>query len=342
MPTDQELSSKEKESANITDELSEVQFSAHISEELTEPEIAGEPIEELSGEPEPDEEEILRREQLLREALEEAEKNAAALPRPVRRRRRKSLRIVLSRTVRLGAGIISLALTLVVLGIVLMVQLFSQEPDMTMMIRFAPLAGVFIGVELLLFWLLSGGKFRIHIPALCATVIIAAGGCILAVSMTRTLEESVQKNNDRAVEAEIYELSYQELKHTADISKLDIRADMLPDSGKKRGAGDITLADRVSITVELDGYYASPREFAAECGRIMDVYDDLGIPVEKYRFSAQTRLMEFRLDVEGRFQQDYSDEKLKELVRYVYIEDYDFIQDLADFTEETTEIKDAN
>ena len=80
-----------------------------------------------------------------------------------------------------------------------------------------------------------------------------------------------------------------------------------------------------------------PSEFAAECGRVISVFRQLEIPVDIISFSAEERQRSFALTVEGKYQQDFTNEELMKMVRYVFIEDYDYIQDLADFTEETGE-----
>lgn len=155
--------------------------------------------------------------------------------------------------------------------------------------------------------------------------------------LSGNITETEQEFSNRAAEAMIYDKAYPLLKHTADISALTVDADLNLEGGKKRTDDVITSADDISINVALDGNYLSPAEFAAECGGIIRVFGDLDIPVDGFSFTAETRLMSFTLDIEGKFQQEYTDEKLTELVRYVFIEDYDYIQDLADFTEETSE-----
>lgn len=341
MPTDQEL--LEKEQQTFPEELSDIQFSAHITEEFTAQaaqDIMG-TSPELSPEFNPEqpdpEDEITRRDREILAALDEMlQKNIAPVEAP-QKKKRPDLRRFTIGTMKRGAGVLSLAVTLVMMGITLMCLLIYGTQDLSLLIKLSPIAAVLLGVEIILSWLSSGRKIRLHIPCVCADAAIVIGCCILAAVLSSTITETEQVFSDRIAEAAIYDKTYPLLKHTADISKLTVDVDLNLEGGRKRTDDSLTTADDIRVSVELDGYYTSPSEFAAECGSIMKVFDDLDIPADEFSFSAETRLMSFALDIEGKYQQDYSVEKLTGLVRYVFIEDYDYIQDLADFTEETGE-----
>ena len=329
MPTEQELKEKEQE------ELSDIQFSAHITEEFT-AEMT-EPAPDNAPEQPLPEDEFSQRDREILAALDEMLQKNSAPPREQPRKRRPDFRRLTIGTMKRGAGVLSLAVTLIVMGITLMCLLISGTPDLTLLIRISPIAAVLLGAEILLSWLASGRKIRIHIPCVCADAAVVIACCILAAVLSGNITETEQEFSNRAAEAMIYDKAYPLLKHTADISTLTVDADLNLEGGKKRTDDVITSADDISINVALDGNYLSPAEFAAECGGIIRVFGDLDIPVDGFSFTAETRLMSFTLDIEGKFQQEYTDEKLTELVRYVFIEDYDYIQDLADFTEETSE-----
>lgn len=341
MPTDQEL--LEKEQQTFPEELSDIQFSAHITEEFTArtaQDITGTSPElspELTPEQPDPEDEITRRDREILAALDEMlQKNSAPVEAP-HKKKRPDLRRLTTGTMKRGAGVLSLAVTLVMMGITLMCLLISGTQDLSLMIKLSPIAAILLGVEIILSWLSSGRKIRLHIPCVCADAAIVIGCCILAAVLSSTITETEQVFSDRSAEAAIYDKTYPLLKHTADISKLTVDVDLNLEGGRKRTDDSLITADDIRVSVELDGYYTSPSEFAAECGSIMKVFDDLDIPADEFSFSAETRLMSFALDIEGKYQQDYSVEKLTELVRYVFIEDYDYIQDLSDFTEETGE-----
>ncbi len=341
MPTDQGLSEKEREAPEGFDDLSSVQFSAQITAEAQKtesPENINVRSADYLGQAEREQEEITRRDREILAALDKVLKNSSqTLDLPRKKKPRHSLKRIAVAVIGKGCGLVSLSLTLIMMGITLICIFFSAEPDFTLLIKLAPAAAVFIGIEILLSWLISGRKIRINIPCTAITAVIIAGCCVLSAALSRSIAETEQQFSDRSAEAFIYEESYLKLKHKADILELSVKVDLNLEGGKKRTSQELFQSDDIEITAALDGLYASPEEFAKECAIIIGVYQELEIPVDNFRFTAETRLMSFSLDVEGKYQQDFSDRELSQLVRYVFIEDYDFISDLGDFTEETIE-----
>lgn len=348
MPTDQETKSQEQAG------LSDIQFSAHITEEYTAAVITDSPPEASQPppiqaeqpplqEPQPEqaeqtvfpEDEFSKRDREILAALDEMLHKNSAQPPPVKNEKKHTdIRRFAIGTIKRGAGVFSLSITLILMGVTLMCLLISGTQDFSLLIKLSPAAAVIFGVELLLSWVASGRRIHIHIPCVCVNAAIVIGCCILAAVLNEDIAESEQNFSNRSAEAAIYDKTYMLLKHTADISSMDVDVDLILEGGKKRTDESLTTADDISIEIVLNGSYTTPEEFAAECGSVMRVFSDLDIPTDSFRFSAETRLMSFAMDVDGKFQQDFSNEELTELVRYVFIEDYDYIQDLADFTEE--------
>ena len=102
---------------------------------------------------------------------------------------------------------------------------------------------------------------------------------------------------------------------------------------RSEGIKSLGTGDHVTVTAELGGTFTSPSEFAKECKDIIDGYRILGIPIDDFHFMNEGRLHSFSLDVEGKFAQDYSESRLAEKVSHIYLEDYDYIDDLEDFTD---------
>lgn len=342
VPTKEEVnvSEQEKIAAEEYSELSSVQFSAQYTAEQEppqEPEPAA-PEQQLMEQAQQEQEEMTRRDREILAALDEVlQKNSAQRKEPVRTKRFPAdVGKLAVGVVGKGAGVLSLALTLVFMGIVLVCVTISAEPDYLLIAKLSPIAAVLLGAELLLNWFASGKQLRVNIPCVCIIAAIVAGCCAMSAALNKseTTEKSVFSS--RIVEAEIYEASYKQLRHSADILELTVKADLIPDSEKK-SMHTLTAGDKVEISAVLDGNYMNPREFAAECRRIIEVYEDLDIPVMSYHFSSETRLSSFSLDVEGLFQQNTTEEELTSLVRHIYVEDYDYIADLEDISEETSE-----
>lgn len=240
--------------------------------------------------------------------------------------------------VKKGVGVVSLALILVLMGTILICCFFSSAPDYLLAVKLAPVAAILVGLELLVHYFTSGKHFRIHIPSILISALIVVGSCYMATSLNKTYNESKEDYNNRSVAAEIYDSSYKELRYVADISKLTVDVELNPDgTGHTKGYKSLSSDDYVDITIELGGGYSSPKEFAAECKSIIDVYRILGIPVRDFKFSSNTKFSTFTLSVLGRFQQEYSEKQLAEQVHYVYVEEYDYIDDLEDYVIPDTE-----
>lgn len=240
--------------------------------------------------------------------------------------------------VRKGAGMVSLSLILIFMGIVVVCCFFSADPDYLLPLKLSPIAAVLLGVELLVYHVISGKKFRIHIPAIIISALIIGGCCTMAVVLNNSYTESRVEYNNRSISAQIYERGYHELRHAADIAEIEVEVDLNPSgSAKHEGIESLSADDVVNIAVTFSGDYSSPADFVSECKTVMDGYRFLGIPVTSFRFVSESRFSTYRLNIDGMFMQDYTEEQLLEKVSYVYVEDYDYVEDLPDFIEEPEE-----
>ncbi|MBQ8195317.1 MAG: hypothetical protein IJZ47_08105 [Oscillospiraceae bacterium] len=240
--------------------------------------------------------------------------------------------------VRKGAGILSLAITLIFMGIVVICCFFADAPDYLLPMKLAPVSAVLLGLELFIYHIASGRRFRIHIPAIIITALIIAGCCTMAVVMNDSYTETKTEYNNRTIAAQIYESGYHELRHAAEIKEIEVQVDLNPDGAARiEGIESLSADDTVILTVTFSGAYNGPAAFAAECKTVIDAYRFLGIPVTGFHFISDSKFSSFRLDVNGQFMQDYSESDLIDEIAYVYVEDYDYIDDLEDFVGETTE-----
>ncbi len=248
--------------------------------------------------------------------------------------------------VRKGVGVVSLGLILIFMGIVMLGCLFSAEPDYLMPLKLSPACAVLIGLELLLHYLTSGPRFRVHIPCLCISAALVVGCCFMATTLDKSYRESKEEYTNRTISAQLYDTSYQNLQYITDIERLTIETDLNPGGDTaKNGIKGLSTDDYICISAVLRGGFTSPLDFAEECKKIMNCYVVLEIPVTEYHFTFESRLARFYLDVDGRFMQDLTAEELGTKVSYVYVEDYDYIEDLEDFVDpesiETSETAEA-
>ncbi len=240
--------------------------------------------------------------------------------------------------VRKGAGILSLAITLIFMGVVVICCFFAEAPDYMLPMKLAPVSAVLLGLELLIYHIASGRKFRIHFPAIILMVLLLVGCCTIAVVMNDSYTETRTEYNNRTIAAQIYESGYHELRHAADIKEITVEVDLNPEGAARiEGIESLSVDDNIVLTVTFGGTYNGPAAFASECKTVIDAYRFLGIPVTDFHFINDSRFSSFRLDVKGQFMQDYSEQDLVSEISYVYVEDYDYIEDLQDFVGESSE-----
>ncbi len=240
--------------------------------------------------------------------------------------------------VRKGAGMISLALVLIFMGIVVLYCFFSESADFLLPMKLSPIAAILLGLELLVYHLASGRKFRIHIPAIVITALIIAGCCTMAVVMNRSYTETKVEYNNRTIAAQIYERGYHELRLAAQIKQIDVSVELNPDgTARTEGIESLSLDDTVILTVSFSGAYSDTEDFVRECKTVIDAYRFLDIPVTEFHFISDSKFNSFRLDVKGQFMQEMSESELAKEVFHLYVEDYQYIEDLEDFVGETIE-----
>lgn len=238
------------------------------------------------------------------------------------------------KVVKKGVGFVSLGLILTFLGIIMLICLLSPNPDFYLLLKLSPICAVLVGIELLLNQLMTRGNFRINIPSIVISALLVVGCCVMCVSLNDTYKQDKQEYNNRSIAAEIYDRSYKELRYVADIASITIDVDLNPDgSGAEKGVDALSVDDNVNVKVAFAGAYNSSRSFAADCKKIIDGYRIMGINVTNFYFSNKSRYNSFNLAVEGKYAQDYSESRLEEQVFYIHTEDYDYLEDLQDYEE---------
>lgn len=233
-----------------------------------------------------------------------------------------------------GAGFVSLGIILVFMGIVMMTTLCSQNPNYTVPLKLSPICAILIGAEILITYVVTRGRPRVNIPCLVISALLVTGCCLLCAKLGGDYREETVEYNNRTVAGEIYDKSYKQLKSVADIIDVDVNVNLNPNgSVRLNGLEALTSSDIVDIGVEFGGVYESPKLFAADCRKVIEAYRVMGITITNFHFKNESRLRSYTLDVEGKYAQDLSGTRLEALVNYVYVDDYDYIEDLPDYTE---------
>lgn len=341
------------EQEQTTTEIDEAQFQGGIAvREAVPPETEEVPLEEQPAETTEQLEDLNKtvddlekqiteqqeQDQRLLAALDEVlEKRSQQLANEQQKRPRTRSERAAAGVARRGVGFVSLGLILMFMGIVMIITLFSQTPNYNMPIKLSPICAIIIGVEILISQAVTHGHSRISVPSLIISVILVAGCCALCAKLGGDHKEETVQFNNRTVAGEIYDKSYTELKKIADVTKLNVTVNLNSDSdGKIKGATALSTSDQVNIKIEFGGIYNSPKDFAADCKKVIDCYHSMGISVSELHFINRSKLRAYSLDIEGKFEQDFDEKRIEEMVNYVYVDDFDYIEDLEDYVEPTS------
>lgn len=268
----------------------------------------------------------------LDEVLEKRSRQAAAAAAEQQKRPLSKSERTAAAFKRKGVGFVSLGMILIFMGIVMIVIMSSAAPNYTIPLKLSPVCAILIGVEILITSLATRGRFRVNIASLLASVLVVTLCCVLSLKLGGDYKEEVVEYNNRTIAGEIYDRSYEQLKGIADITKVEVTVNLNPDgTGKQRGIEALSAGDIVNVDVEIGGIFNSPKNFAADCKRIIEEYNKMGINITNFRFKNKSKLRSYSLEVEGKYAQDFDESRLLELVNYVYIEDYNYIEDLEDY-----------
>ncbi len=237
-----------------------------------------------------------------------------------------------------GVGFVSLGLILIFLGIVMICCLFSKSPDYMLPLKLSPICAILIGIEILCNHMITRGHFKINYLSIIISVLLVVGCCVLFISLGNNASQKREEYTNRSIAAEIYDLSYKELRHIADIEELTVDVDMNPDATRViKGPESLSTEDNVNIRVKFAGVINTPKEFAANCKKIIDGYRFMGISVTNFYFENESQLHSYKLNVEGKYAQDYSESRLMEKVSHIYLDDMNYFEDLKDYVDESSE-----
>lgn len=231
-----------------------------------------------------------------------------------------------------GVGFISLGIILIFLGVVMICCLFSKSPDYMLPLKLSPICAILIGVEILCNHMVTRGHFKINFPSIIVSALLVVGCCVLSAALGNSANKRREEYTNRSIAAEIYDISYKELRHIADIESLEVTVDMNPDASRIiKGPESLSTEDQVDIKVRFGGVINTPKEFAGNCKKIIDNYRFMGISVTNFYFENESALHSYKLNVEGKYAQDYSESRLMEKVNHIYLDDMKYFEDLKDY-----------
>lgn len=291
---------------------------------------------EKSAEMEKQQAELREQDKKLLEALDNVLEQQSSPTKESRKKTAKKpkIKFFVRTAANRGAGFLSLGMILIFMGIVALICLFSPAPDYMLLMKLSPVCAIIVGLELIVHLALTHGKICVNIPCLVISALITVGSCTMSTVLNQSYTEQEVLYNNRSIAGELYERSYDMLNKVADIETLNISVDLNPD-GTGKYKGTLSADDYVTVNVTLAGVYSSPKAFAVECKKIIDGYKKMDINVNYFNFSNDSQFNSYRLNLEGKYAQDFPISRLEERVNYIYIESNEFaLNDLEDSDDE--------
>lgn len=297
------------------------------------PPITEAEFEQQTAEMEKQQLEQLEQDQKLLDALDNV--LAKSQTETVRTKKPPKIKFLAGTAIERGAGFLSLGFILVFMGIVALISLSSA--NYLLLLRLVPVCLIIIGLDLIIHLPGTRGKIRVNIPCMTIAALIVTGVCVMSVALNKTYTKQEVQYNNRSIAAELYEQSYRELNTIADIETLDITVNLNPD-GKGKYKGELSADDYVTVQVRLSGVYNSPNAFARECKKIIDGYKSMNVSVTDFGFANDSQFNSYRLEIEGKFAQDFTLSQLEERVNYIYTESNEFaLTDLEEYDDEQSQ-----
>lgn len=318
---------KEENGGAVTAEVSE---GSEVSEDLFQALDESIPAETAAM---PRYEDIEERENKLLAALDEVlEKRSRQFEQPPMVVPEPKVQKIAKGIANKGVGFVSLGLILIFLGIVMICLLFSKSPDYSIPLKLSPVCAILIGVEILCNHMTKHGRFKINYPSIIISALLAAGCCVVSIMYGNAVTKRREEYTNRSIGAEIYDLSYRELRYSVDIESLDVEVDMNPDASRViEGPKSLSTEDIVNIKVKFAGVINTPKDFAVKCKKVIDGYRFMGISVTNFYFENESSLHSYKLSVEGKYAQDYSEDRLMEKVSHIYLDNMNYFEDLSDY-----------
>ncbi|MCL2086914.1 MAG: hypothetical protein FWH05_04885 [Oscillospiraceae bacterium] len=227
-------------------------------------------------------------------------------------------------------GMFSAALSMVVLGLSFIIALFTIEETLNVL-RLSPIVLVFLGLEVLGYWFFRrGSKIRFDVSGYVAMLImvaIAAG--LSALSIVVSNSDSARINLERRYENEIQNSLSKDLENIVSIKDITVSfTSYESDIGVYSGINDIKDTDKLELKFYFRNTQKTLMAFARECREILKVLNTYDMPLGNISFIADDTLSAVRVNINGKFERDISENELARLAFY-FASDFD--ADLVDY-----------
>lgn len=189
-------------------------------------------------------------------------------------------------------GTLTLGLTLIVCGALLLATLVSPSLDIITILRFSPVVLILLGVEMLVSAIRPGEKLRYDwLSILVCFVLLCGAGCAaVAPTLLNYIgpgRSTAQNRLNRELREQVYEALSPACPEIYDATVQLYLADGLTAEESERLTLATLPADDVSfcrLYVTLNGPYADGTAFAADCRKVLDAVQESGLYFTEFQF----------------------------------------------------------
>lgn len=278
-------------------------------------------------------------EDMIRESIEavrlmtvELQQQNEALERSFTKLREQPARPARPKRKYVYVGTLSASLSLVVMGIAMIVSLFSPVGILGAF-KIAPIMLVFLGIDVLLAVLLNRNvRIRFNVKSLILTVSLLLITFLMSLI---SVNNSVTEGERAYAEDRLCNMLSQELRQKLPTENIrDVGIEVLlygDDPGAYNGLTDLQDTDLINLSVEYAKIQENTYDFAADSRKILDSLEQLPYRFGKINFVADDGGNRYSLALSWLYQSELKTSELVPLVGY-YGEDV--VSDIPDLDDE--------
>ncbi len=213
-------------------------------------------------------------------------------------------------------GVFTMGFSLIGAGVLAIYALVNPAVDVFHLIRYTPAILILLGLEILAYAIFQRHS-RLQYDFLSMfTCFVLIFGSLLLAAVPAAIENwgPGRGYTETRIENEIYDLCYENLNASDEVSSLDVYVRLAnPELEKDMSYTSLIDADLVNVNVTLTKEYPSAEAFAADCRALMNQLAKTGVQFDGLAFDADGKTR-YELHLEGRYQLNMNAKELEALV----------------------------
>ena len=217
-------------------------------------------------------------------------------------------------------GTLTMGLSLIAVGIVALICMIDPNFDLTLVVKFAPLIFVFLGIEILVgyFFARKGEKLKYDFLSgfVCFLLICGAAGVSTLPYLWDYWGPQVYQQQEQLSE-QIEETMYSRLSSNKGIRSLDVYLNLNDRYSKDTTYDTLPATANIHMNIALFGPFEDEKAFARACKNILTKIADYPVNFTSINFSSDWENDGYaNLDISDRFQRDMDADTLSQLVNF--------------------------